>query len=211
MMIDDGVLCWRDLGFTCDQLTRRIKSMSREECALVTELDLSENGLAELPSCVGTRFPNVEVLRLSSNKLRCLPDKLVRLRRLQWLYVNNNPELDAVPSSFVALKSLTRYMTHGCPELPSWMARDSQTAKETQAVLEAARAHFAPLEDACRRALYAFLMIARMRDPLMRHCMDRNVCKLIGRIVWHTRGSARVWTRCLPPDRQPYYLHKNAF
>jgi hypothetical protein len=207
----DDFVSWRDLGLSCEQLTRKIKSLDRDQCGLVTELDLSENGLEEVPRCVATRFPKLEVLRLSRNRLTCLPDKLIRLTRLQWLYIDENPLLDAFPSSYVALKSLTRCVSHGCPELPSWMARDSQNARETQSVLAAAQTHFAPLEEACRRALYAFLIIARMRNPVMRRCMDRNVCKLIGRLVWRERGSARVWTRCLPPERQPYYLHKNAF
>ncbi len=78
-------------------------------------------------------------------------------------------------------------------------------------MLESARQHFAPLESACRRALLAFLIVARLRDAHMRRCLGRDVAKLIARLVWSSRGSARVWTRCLPPEQQPYYLHRNAF
>jgi hypothetical protein len=210
-MSDSDVLNWRDLSFTCEQLARKIKSMSHEECSMVKELDISENGLKEVPRCVAKRFPRLEVLRVNGNQLTSLPDELSRLERLKWLMIHDNPDLDAFPSSFVALESLTRCLTHGNPELPSWMARDFQTGAATQNMLTAAQKHFAPLEEACRRALYAFLIVARMRDPQMRRCIDRNVCKLIGRRVWHSRGSARVWTCCLPPEVQPYYLHRNAF
>jgi hypothetical protein len=153
----------------------------------------------------------LEVLRLNGNKLTSLPDELARLDKLIWLLIHDNPELDAFPSCYVALRSLTRCLTHGNPELPSWMARDCQTRQATQAALEAAKQHFAPLENACRRAVYAFLIVARMRDPIMRRCLGRDVSKLIARLVWLSRGSARVWTRCMTLDVQPYYLHRNAF
>jgi hypothetical protein len=163
---DEGFMSWRDLGFSSEQLARRIKTMSREECLRVKELDISENGLTEVPRCVAKRFPNLEVLRLNGNKLTSLPDELARLDKLIWLLIHDNPELDAFPSCYVALRSLTRCLTHGNPEL---------------------------------------------RDPIMRRCLGRDVSKLIARLVWLSRGSARVWTRCMPLDVQPYYLHRNAF
>lgn len=202
------VVDWRNLGHTAAQLDRLIKQHS--DPGSVTELDLSENALDDVPRRI-VRFTSLQTLRLNDNKLSALPSELCQLKSLTWLNVQHN-QLDAIPASLTALSSLSIIRARGNPELPVWLSCDRQIGfARTQQLLVDSAAHFAPLESACRAALYAFLIVARTRSDDMRRCFGRDICKLIGRMVWKTRGSARVWAQCLSADIRPLYLFKSTF
>lgn len=172
----------------------------------VDEVDLSCNKLTSLPRAL-LRYENITVLRINDNKLENLPSWLGKMRKLKWLYCGNNM-LDAVPSSLANL-SLTRWLARGNQNLPPWLGDDLNTHLMVSKALTSAKDYYLPLEEACRKAIYTFLSF-RSTDTFVRHCIDKNVAKLIGRLVWDVRGS-KIWVRCLQEEDRPLYEYKSAF
>jgi hypothetical protein len=69
-----------------------------------TKLDLSANGLTEVPESLGS-LSNLEVLWLHNNQLSAVPESLGRLSNLTQLYLSYN-QLNAVPESLGRLSKL---------------------------------------------------------------------------------------------------------
>lgn len=74
-------------------------------------LNLSDNRINELSSEIGDSWPNLEVLNLSRNHLKALPQSLSKLEKLRKLYVNDNElNFEGIPNSIGKLYNLEVFM-----------------------------------------------------------------------------------------------------
>ncbi|NES99177.1 MAG: GTP-binding protein [Sphaerospermopsis sp. SIO1G1] len=70
-----------------------------------TELDLSEQGLTELPGEIG-KLTNLTYLHLSENQITAIPEALANLTNLTYLYLSFN-QITAIPEALANLTNLT--------------------------------------------------------------------------------------------------------
>ncbi len=73
----------------------------------VTHLDLADNKLSFLPSCIG-KLTQLRFLGLQKNKLTFLPPEIGQLTRLEKLWINHN-KLTSLPVELEGLKALTEF------------------------------------------------------------------------------------------------------
>jgi Leucine-rich repeat (LRR) protein len=71
---------------------------------LVYDLDLSNQGLNELPTSIGL-FTDLTTLNLYANNLKALPKSLKKLTNVNWLSLSNN-DFKEFPNSIVHLTEL---------------------------------------------------------------------------------------------------------
>jgi internalin A len=89
-------------------LSARIEEARKSKA---TELDLSGEGLSQLPESLG-QLSQLQQLDLDGNQLTAVPEALGQLSQLQQLDLNGN-QLTAVPETFQHLTSLQEFYLHG--------------------------------------------------------------------------------------------------
>lgn len=157
-------------------------------CGMLTQLYVDANELSELPEWLGS-LTQLTLLSVGNNRLQCLPAWLgERNVALERLYVRQNC-LTSLPLSLVGLTNLACLWLEGNAGLPAHLRVKTQNVDATQAVLrdlepEACRA-------VARRAALTFMLAARRALYL-----DKNVAKMIGRLIYATRHEA-IWKTAL--------------
>jgi internalin A len=108
---------------------------SVEQLTQLQRLYLHSNQLTTLPESVG-QLTQLHGLYLHSNQLTTLPESVGQLTQLQTLYLSDN-QLTTLPESLIALRSLVRLYLHGNDALglpaevlgPKWQEPFSQNKK----------------------------------------------------------------------------------
>jgi Leucine-rich repeat (LRR) protein len=89
----------QDIVFTTTEVQLKIAPAS------ITTLDLSNNGLSEVPAGI-EKFTGLVSLQLNSNSLTTIPDAVCNLTSLDELLLQNNPSLNKLPDNIGNLISL---------------------------------------------------------------------------------------------------------
>nr|XP_006818178.1 PREDICTED: leucine-rich repeat-containing protein 57-like [Saccoglossus kowalevskii] len=83
-------------------------------------INLNANKIEDLPPNIGTLWPELRTLWLSSNKLRYIPESVGDLKKLEELDVEGNP-LEGLPAS---LTRLTNLETFFCDPIEGVLSED---------------------------------------------------------------------------------------
>lgn len=83
--------------------------------AILTELNLANNKLKELPDYIG-RLKNLKVLNLGQNQFKKFPKVILKLKNLEELYLNNN-DLKSLPDNIGDLNKLNLLKLDNNPSL----------------------------------------------------------------------------------------------
>jgi Leucine-rich repeat (LRR) protein len=96
-------------------LSKTIKKELLDNFAILTELNLANNQLKELPDYIG-KLVNLKVLNLGQNKFKVFPSVILKLINLEELYLNNN-DLESLPENIEVLNKLNLLKLDNNPRL----------------------------------------------------------------------------------------------
>ncbi|MEO1448605.1 MAG: leucine-rich repeat domain-containing protein [Bacteroidota bacterium] len=97
-------------------------SEAMREPEKVYKLSLSRKKLKRMPTDIIMRFPNLQVLNLSQNKIKEIPDEIIRLKNLQTLILHHN-KLRKLPADMREMGELQElYLGYNkFIQVPAWV------------------------------------------------------------------------------------------